>query len=152
MYVCFPNFSAEDNCFSVMMLKVYMHFLNELIIFLLSSAAESMQAMDVCPRQTIDAFDVNQNILPSMVPISNCGTVSLSFSNHLNSLVGQVFLVILIVVVYSLSGVFFIWLVFHLYGCILCACGAYILEVLLNLSRLIKSNLCRELFRTGELV
>lgn len=41
---------------------------------------------------------------------------------------------------------------FHLYGCILCSCGAYILEVLLNFSCLIKSNLCRDLFRTSELV
>lgn len=41
---------------------------------------------------------------------------------------------------------------FHLCGCILCSCGAYILEGLLNFSCLIKSNLCRDLFRTSELV
>jgi len=54
------------------------------------SVKESIQALDICPRHSIDMFDINQNILSSLGPGSNCGSLSMPFNNQVNALVGQV--------------------------------------------------------------
>lgn len=54
------------------------------------SVKESIQALEICPRHSLDMFDINQNILSSLGPGSNCGTLSLPFNNQVNALVGQV--------------------------------------------------------------
>jgi serine/threonine protein kinase len=55
------------------------------------SVKESIQALEICPRHSLDMFDINQNILSSLAPPgSNCGSMSLPFNNQVNALVGQV--------------------------------------------------------------